>query len=425
MKRTIKIPLIFSTILAGCQGTNSSDNSSLSSSTFSNVYSSSTLSTSSSSSSSSLSELPITSLPSAASSNSEQSSSLINQAVFAPENSQIGASVFCETTPLTGTPTNTFQFERTLLEEQLSGDGLIGNIHGITAINQQYVFTYRQPGNFFEFEHLSLAPSDTLIATTLAKLHRHDQVSIKGTLLMTGNQRHILVNEITVTNPYTYQYDYNHLVDESQFNNLDHVKVFGKVHALIGNGEGLAMEYQDMILPVIIDASYQEMIGKLFRNDILLLNLSIIREPNRPLHFQLDTSQSDPIQIIDSMVACHNQNATLQGKLIRFPESPQISREVFAVQVIDSNGIKRNYTLFPDVDFSQPNANTFFTELLDAISQKSRDAWEEKESSVSDGRNYFINKEINVTVSGRINVTSPNQANPQIYINDINTLIFN
>lgn len=408
--KIIFILSLLSITLLGCGGNKNPSEIGSSEASSSTTESSSTVSSSSSSQDTS--------------SQDTSSQSISSQGIvrLAPNNIDILRSEFCMT-PTSSGASSTFQFEREVLETALLNDGLEGNIHGNTLINQQYVFTYRT-NNFFEFEHISLVPATANIATALAQTKRHDRINIVGTLLMTGTQRHILVENLTIIERYANAYQYNHRADESAFEAIERAKVFGKVHALIGSGEGIVLEYEDMVLPVIVDASQQALVSTLFRNDIVLVDLKVERSPNRPLHFRVDTDQNSPITIIDRMVNCHTQIATLTGKLIRFPPSPQISREVYAIQVKDDNGIIRNYTFFPDVDFSQPTANDQFTSLLNAISDKSRRSWKASIENVQDGRNYFINPRIDVSVSGRINVTSPNQANPQIYISDPNQLLF-
>ena len=341
---------------------------------------------------------------------------------LAPSVAMIDKSRFCAAPAVAATPAAGFRFERGFLQQQLLGEGLVGTIHGVMSINQQAVFTYRSDTNFFDAEELSLVPSDGQVAGLLASVGRHDRIRIEGNLLQTGDgPRHVLVEALEVLEPYATRYDYNYRIDETLFAGIERAKILAHVHAIIDGGKGLVLEYEDMVLPVIVDASHQELSATLYRNDIVLVDVSIIRADNRPLHFRTDATIIDALQRIDAMVGCHNREITLQGELVRFPASPAISRDVYAVKVSDANGIARIYTLFPGLGFEDPAA---FNALFTALAEKAQLAWQAGAVTAVAGRNYFVNPAVQVTVSGRINVTSANQANPQLYIDNVEQLEF-
>ncbi|BCD98840.1 hypothetical protein [Marinagarivorans cellulosilyticus] len=341
---------------------------------------------------------------------------------LAPSIAMIDKSRFCAAPAALGTRVVSFRFERDFLQQQLLGEGLVGTVHGVMSINQQAVFTYRSDTNFFDAEELSLVPNDGQVAGALASVGRHDRIRIQGNLLQTGDgPRHVLVEALEVLEPYATRYDYNYRVDETLFEGVDRAKILAQVHAIVDGGKGLVLEHEDMVLPVIVDASHQALSAALYRNDIVLIDVSIIRADNRPLHFRTDAAVVDALQRVDAMVGCHNREVVLQGALVRFAASPAISRDVYAVKVSDANGIARIYTLFPGIGFEDPAA---FNALFSALSEKAQAAWQANLATAVAGRNYFVNPVVQVNVAGRINVTTANQANPQLYVDNVEQLEF-
>ncbi len=120
------------------------------------------------------------------------------------------------------------------------------------------------------------------------------------------------------------------------------------------------------------------------------------------------------------MQDCHGSSTELTGLLTRFEKSPQINRNIYAIKIVDENGVERNFTLFPNIDFNDPttNPNDRFRKLFMEISSKVEKAWNSKIDSISQSRNHSFNANIIIRAKGIMNVVSKTQANPQIYISD-------
>ena len=104
----------------------------------------------------------------------------------------------------------------------------------------------------------------------------------------------------------------------------------------------------------------------------------------------------------------------MEGHLVMFPKSPQITLNVFALRTEDFEGIKQNYTfLVPDMH-SEKGMEEFF-----AMNKMLQNSWDEMIEFAVDDRNKFLNEMITVRVRGRHNVISPAQANPQIILDEI------
>jgi hypothetical protein len=66
--------------------------------------------------------------------------------------------------------------------KQLEKDGLTGTLHAAAHDKRQYVFTYRDPDNFFNNVQISLALPKGM-DEQFKTLNRHDKVRIKGHFL--------------------------------------------------------------------------------------------------------------------------------------------------------------------------------------------------------------------------------------------------
>lgn len=315
-----------------------------------------------------------------------------------------------------------FRFEEALITKQLSTEGLRGYMHGVVLFEDQFVFTYRSedpndPMAFFQAEEFSLIPATATIKAQLQALHRHDKIILKGTLLPNGSPfRHILVENLDLLEPYPHQNSYDYEVEPEVFQNQDQVNLLTKVHAIVHDGKGLILEWRDLILPVKVHPQHVPEVATLYRNDKLVASLRIERVPGRPLHFSTDPEQAPALEIIDPIQNCHGKATTLEGVLVMYKKSPQINRDIFAVRIQDANGIVRNFTFFPHVDFSAPDANKVFMDLFEAFQTKANKAWTSQIADAEEGRNHLLNRKIKVSVQGTMNIISKSQANPQIYI---------
>ena len=178
----------------------------------------------------------------------------------------------------------------------------------------------------------------------------------------------------------------------------------GKVRAIGAGGKVLVVEYKDGVLPIFVEAP--DYTQGLFRGDIVRLNYTIQARPERPTHLKLNLEAEQPLEVLDAMVEWHQQEKTLAGKLVKFPQSPQISLDVYAMEV-ETQGIKRTVTL---INFDDINE-------FQNIQKKLADLWDSNLATAVSGRNMLINPEVIIEASGQVNVVSPEQANPQILLN--------
>ncbi|MDJ0572506.1 MAG: hypothetical protein QNJ53_26190 [Pleurocapsa sp. MO_192.B19] len=296
--------------------------------------------------------------------------------------------------------------ELTQLSQELTNTGLIGRIHGAAGKAQMFVMSVREPDNFFSHREFSLLANDQKTRDTLNQTNRHDRVCIQGNLIANPSpQKHIAVNSIRVLEswtqpegftPYERQTD---IPDQLQ----DQTSLIGKVHAIGESGKILVMEYQDGVIPIFVtETKYTQ---DLYRGDIVKLSYQIQQRPQQPTHLQLDTTVEKPFEVIDAIAAWHNQAQTLTGNLVKFPQSPQLKFDVYAMEV-DTKGIERYFTL---VNFEN------ITEF-ENIRHKLAKIWDDNAATAISGRNMLINPEVTIEADGVINIISPEQANPQILL---------
>lgn len=292
------------------------------------------------------------------------------------------------------------------LSRELTNTGLIGRMHGAAAESELFVLSVREPTNFFSHREFSLIPQDSEIKRNLAQLNRHDLVCVQGNLMTNPSpQKHIALDSIQVLEswsqpegftPYKRQADLpEELTKQSS--------LIGKVHAISEDGKILVMGYQDLVLPIYV--TKPKYTKNLYRGDILELNYQIQSHPRRPLHLQLDSTVQQPIEVIDAIANLNNQPQILTGSLVKFPQSPQLKFDVYAIEV-DVRGIKRYFTLINFEDMAE----------FQKIRQKLAKIWDDNAASAISGRNMLINPEVTIEATGLGNIISPEQANPQILL---------
>ena len=320
-------------------------------------------------------------------------------------------------------PTPPYAFEVPFLDQKLAGDdGLVGWIHGSVPRYKQFLFTYRKedpndPMAFFKSEQFSLSGATPEIWASFASLKRHDKVRLKGKVL--GNRspiKHLTISSIEVLKKYAnptenpYSFDASKLADVTRFN------VFGQVHAVVSSedaGYAMVIERDNFMMPVAVMTQHEDLAKKLFKGDIVSVDIKVVPgKAGRPPHFMTDGDKPNALKIIDPLVNCHGVNRTVEGHLVKFNKSPAINTDVYAVRIIDGNGIARNMTLFPGVSAEDPK----FSEIFMAVKSKAEKAWNDSTEAPSVVRNYNEKKSIKVTVRGMINVVSTEQANAQVYI---------
>lgn len=290
------------------------------------------------------------------------------------------------------------------LSQELENTGLIGSIHG-AADNQMYVMSVREPDNFFSHREFSLLANDSSI-DTLKQVNRHDRICIGGNIIANPSpQKHIAVNSIQIVEPWAQPEGYAPYERQAnipaQLQQQD--SLIGKVHAIDAEGKILVVEYQDGVIPLYVTAT--EYTQGLYRGDIVKLAYQIQQRPQEPLHLQLDTTVAEPIEILDAIASWHNEAKTLTGSLVKFPQSPQLKFDVYAIEV-DTQGIKRYFTLINFEDIAE----------FEKIRTKLAQIWDDNAATAVSGRNMLINPEVTIEAQGIANIVSPEQANPQILL---------
>ena len=291
------------------------------------------------------------------------------------------------------------------LSKELTNTGLVGRIHGAASESQMFVMAVREPTNFFSHREFSLIPQDETSKDTLDRLNRHDLVCVRGNIIANPSpQKHITLDSVRVLEPWTQPEGFTPYERQAVPAELsDRTNLIGQVHAIGADGKILVVGYQDAVVPIYVSAT--EYTQSLYRGDIVRLTYQIQQHPQRPVHLQLDTTVEQPVEVIDAIAAWNEQPKTLTGSLVKFPQSPQLKFDVYAMEV-DTQGIKRYFTL---INFDN------MTEFQN-IRQKLAEIWDENAATAVSGRNKLINPEVTIEATGIANIVSTEQANPQILL---------
>jgi hypothetical protein len=297
--------------------------------------------------------------------------------------------------------------------EQLKTTGAQGEVHGVSSVQGLFVWTYRNPQNFFQFKNFTMVSANEFVLNLMSGLRRHDKVWIKAEIINNNSpQEHLLILDLKVVTPYQPNPDvpaYEHSINLPE--ELTHQdRAYFLVHAVDTNRGILVAEYKDSIVPIFAGEVLSQF--NLYRGDLVQINYKIMKYPESPVHLKLKNNIKEDIQVIQSIVEKHGANAEVTGSLILFPKSPQIIFNIFAVEEL-VEGSSRQYTI---VNFEDP-------ELFKQVRQKLQDAWDQNVSSVTVGRNKLVNTKIQVTVRGLYNIQSPNQANPQVLVNSVDDVV--
>lgn len=298
------------------------------------------------------------------------------------------------------------------LRDEMQTNGLIGRIHGVATPWDMVVLSVRDQDNFFEHREFSLIAANPLVKQVFQDIHRHDQLCIQGRELSNPSpQPHVLVKYAQVQEKWDGladfpEYEYQVKLPGSLRRKT---QLVGKVHAVAAEGKILVIEYQDGVIPIFVKSP--ELTKDFYRGDIIQLDYTLQRHPPRPTHLQLNQEVETPIVVLDAIAQWHNQPKTLSGHLVKFPKSPQIQFDVYAIDV-ETQGIHRTFTL---VNFEDPDT-------FQAIRDKLAHIWDEHQDTVKITRNALINPEITLEATGLINVVSQEQANPQILLETVDDL---
>lgn len=294
------------------------------------------------------------------------------------------------------------------LERELNaGRPVEGEIHGAFPDLNLYVFTYRNPENFFDYVEASLIAENADVAAKLAQLRRHDRVRIQGSRAENRSQQmHIDVRSLEVVREYEPSpaippYEHEASIPDDLQNKDSELFL---VHAVNAGGSVLVVEHKDVVLPVFVRRP--ELTRDLARNDLVRLHYQVRSRPDRPVHLELADVES-PVEVVESVTALHGRPADVEGALVLFPKSPQVVFNVFAVLQELPGDTQRQYTL---VNFDDPAK-------FEAIRNKLQAAWDAAgpDSAVS-GRNKLISTKVRVRAKGTFNQIDPNQANAQIVL---------
>jgi hypothetical protein len=301
------------------------------------------------------------------------------------------------------------------IEKDLTGDGLVGWIHGSVPSQNIFVFTYRSPDNFFDYVQMSLISENPEMIKTLATYARHDKVKIKGSFFDTGSpQRHIAVESIEMVKKFTSGYpsdSYDRLGKiPDDLTNLTTARFL--VHAIVEEGQILVVEYKDAVLPIFVKNG--TLTKDLARNDIVELNFRIQKNPNQPVHLRINEAVPNAVKVVQSIRALDQKTGFIEGALVLFPKSPEISIDVFAVEELLADGLKRQYTI---VNFDS-------ADLFEKARAKLHARWDQFPGEYMNGRNKLISKRIRVRVSGVFNNPTSQQANPQILFTSLDDIQF-
>lgn len=294
------------------------------------------------------------------------------------------------------------------LSNELTSTGLIGRIHGAAGDSQMFVMSVREPNNFFSHREFSLLPSVQTITEQLKQLNRHDLVCLQGRIINNPSpQKHIVLSSVEVLEPWSQPTGFTPYERQADLPEKlkQQTSLIGKVHAIGEGGKILVIGYQDLVLPIhITETQYTQ---NLYRGDIVQLNYQTQEYPQRPLHLQLDTTLEKPLTVIDAIADWHNQPQTLTGNLVKFSQSPQLKFDVYALEVT-TEGIKRYFTLINFDDVAK----------FEQIRQKLAKIWNDNTDTAIAGRNMLVNPAVTIQATGLGNIISPEQANPQILLDN-------
>jgi hypothetical protein len=299
------------------------------------------------------------------------------------------------------------------VREIAAGRAVEGEVHGAYPDLDLYVFTYRNPENFFEFVEASLIPTTPELAAQLEDLRRHDRVKIAGAIADNrSNQTHVELSSLEVVRKYEASpevppYDHRASIPDDLRGKDDELFL---VHAVNAGGTVLVVEREDVVLPVYVRRP--EHTRNLARNDVVRLHYEVRSRPDRPVHLELKDVER-PVEVVDSVMALHGKPASVEGALVLFPKSPQVQFNVFAVLQELPGNTQRQYTL---VNFDGD-------EKFAAIRKKLQDAWDAAgPDAAKSGRNKLISTKVRVRATGTYNEIDPNQANAQIVLESADSL---
>lgn len=299
-----------------------------------------------------------------------------------------------------------------MVKAQLESTGVVGEVHGNHEMNSLHVFTFRNPQNFFDYSQFPLVAAAPDVNTQLQQIKRHQKVRLFGRFIDNPAPiRHILVQKLEIISTHFSETDNHPFVPKTPLSEvLDQQELTGRVHA-VGESDGafFLIEYKDLIFPVFVrDPQQKAIVKELFRGDLIRLKYQVRFEPEKPAHLQPSSTAPDAIQVLQRIQDCHGQPIQKTGALVKFPKSPQIINDTYAVLDEDVAGSDVQFTL---INFENISANAELRSVLEK-------AWLEAPfAGIENGRNKLVHRGVVVTAKGQCNVMTQNQANPQILFN--------
>lgn len=291
--------------------------------------------------------------------------------------------------------------------KQLEGNGLTVYIHAASHEIKLYVATWRNPKDFFNSPNLPILSGSAQVAKIFKTLNRHDKALLKGKLKKSEAPiPHIEVSSIEVLElaKNATHHTYEAKLPEDLKNKTE--AIF-KVHAIVEGGKALAVEYKDAICPLL--CKDLELTKGIYRGDKILVKYQIREAPNRPVHLEVDEKAKTPLKVLKAIKELNEKEMREEGILVKYPKSPAVSIDTYAIEVTDADGIKIDFSLFSEKDGP----------AIKKVIAK----WKENEKDIVKVRNKFALPKIKLKVRGIVSVTDANQT-PMIILeeNDIEFL---
>lgn len=301
------------------------------------------------------------------------------------------------------------------LKSKLETTGLVGEVHGVHLPNALHTFTYRNPADFFDYVTLPLVAANPEILNQLNLLERHQSVRLFGSFVdHSAPITHLLISKVEILSTPDSETKDHVFIPKTPISEItEQTQVTGRVHAVSPQGEFFVLEYKDLVLPVFVRLPAHKAIAqKLYRGDLIKLSYRVRAEPDQPVHLSPQSTDS-AIQVLERIQDCHEKTVEIKGSLVKFPKSPQILNDTYAVLVEDFVGTTVQYTL---MNFEKLELNAELRKALAA-------AWvQAPKAKIENGRNKLIHRGISITARGQCNVVSQAQANPQILFKQVSDI---
>lgn len=198
------------------------------------------------------------------------------------------------------------------VEDNLSGEGLVAEIHGAPQDLGHLVATVRDPNDFFKFEYYSLLGTAPEVKEVLAKIKRHDKVRVWGAVENYGPQKHLVLSRIVIETPYESELPkYERKAEFPSSFPAEDTPFRALVHAIVKDKGLLVVEFKDAVLPVRVPTSVE--LPDLYKNDVVEMKAKISAHPGSPAHIKVSE-----IAVKESIVNIHEKPIEKTGVLVSF-----------------------------------------------------------------------------------------------------------